>query len=114
MLLSRRQFLVGSAAGGTGLFLVSFVGGTRNVRAVPIPGAALKHPHVPPPLAPPAGLAAGAPDPAPGRPADRLLRDLDAAAGAADPAIRPAPHDGLGPRRGAAGGGAGGARRSRT
>ena len=41
MLLSRRQFLVGSAAAGTGLFLVSFAGGTRIVRAVPIPGASL-------------------------------------------------------------------------
>jgi spore coat protein A len=41
MLLSRRQFLVGSAATGTGLFLVSFAGGTRIVRAVPIPGASL-------------------------------------------------------------------------
>ena len=41
MPLSRRQFLVGSAAAGTGLFLVSFAGGTRIVRAVPIPGASL-------------------------------------------------------------------------
>jgi spore coat protein A len=41
MLLSRRQFLVGSAAAGTGLFLVSFAGGTRIVRAVPIAGASL-------------------------------------------------------------------------
>jgi spore coat protein A len=41
MLLSRRQFLVGSAAAGTGLFLVSFAGGTRIVRAVAIAGASL-------------------------------------------------------------------------
>jgi FtsP/CotA-like multicopper oxidase with cupredoxin domain len=41
MLLSRRQFLVGSAAAGTGLFLVSFADGTRIVRAVPIPGGSL-------------------------------------------------------------------------
>ena len=41
MPLSRRQFLVGSAAAGTGLFLVSFAGGTRIVRAVPIAGASL-------------------------------------------------------------------------
>ena len=41
MPLSRRQFLVGSAAAGTGLFLVSFAGGTRIVRAVPNPGASL-------------------------------------------------------------------------
>ncbi len=41
MPLSRRQFLVGSAAAGTGLFLVSFAGGTRIVRAVPITGASL-------------------------------------------------------------------------
>jgi spore coat protein A len=40
-MLSRRQFLAGSAAAGTGLFLVSFAGGTRVVRAVPIPGATL-------------------------------------------------------------------------
>jgi FtsP/CotA-like multicopper oxidase with cupredoxin domain len=43
MPLSRRQFLVGSVAAGTGLFLVSFAGGTRIVRAVPIAGASL-HP----------------------------------------------------------------------
>jgi spore coat protein A, manganese oxidase len=41
MPLSRRQFLIGSAAAGTGLFLVSFVGGTRIVRAAPIPGGSL-------------------------------------------------------------------------
>ena len=41
MPLSRRQFLIGSAAAGTGLFLVSFAGGTRIVRAVSIPGASL-------------------------------------------------------------------------
>lgn len=41
MPLSRRQFLVGSAAMGTGLFLVSFAGGTRIARAVPITGASL-------------------------------------------------------------------------
>ena len=41
MPLSRRQFLVGSAAAGTGLFLVSFAGGARIVRAVAIPGASL-------------------------------------------------------------------------
>ena len=41
MLLSRRRFLVGSAAAGAGLFLVSFAGGTRVVRAVPISGASL-------------------------------------------------------------------------
>ena len=40
-MLSRRQFLVGSAAAGTGLFLVSFAGGTRIVRAVPILNASL-------------------------------------------------------------------------
>ena len=41
MPLSRRQFLVGSAAAGTSLFLVSFAGGTRIVRAVPIANASL-------------------------------------------------------------------------
>ncbi len=41
MVLSRRQFLVGSAAAGTGLFLVAFAGGTRIVRAVPIAGPSL-------------------------------------------------------------------------
>jgi spore coat protein A, manganese oxidase len=41
MLLSRRQFLVGSTAAGAGLFLVSFAGGTRVVRAIPISGASL-------------------------------------------------------------------------
>jgi len=41
MPLSRRQFLVGSVAAGTGLFLVSFAGGTRIVRAVPIAGSSL-------------------------------------------------------------------------
>jgi spore coat protein A len=35
-ILSRRQFLAGSAAAGAGLFLVSFAGGTRIVRAVSI------------------------------------------------------------------------------
>jgi spore coat protein A len=47
MLLSRRQFLVGSAAAGTGLFLVSFAGGTRIVRAVPIVGASLDPEDIP-------------------------------------------------------------------
>jgi FtsP/CotA-like multicopper oxidase with cupredoxin domain len=41
MPLSRRQFLIGSAAAGTGLFLVSLAGGTRIVRAVPIPDTSL-------------------------------------------------------------------------
>jgi spore coat protein A len=41
MPLSRRQFLIGSAAAGTGLFLVSFAGGAHNVRAVPIAGGSL-------------------------------------------------------------------------
>jgi FtsP/CotA-like multicopper oxidase with cupredoxin domain len=41
MPISRRQFLIGSAAAGTGLFLVSFAGGTRIVRAVPIPDTSL-------------------------------------------------------------------------
>ena len=41
MPLSRRQFLIGSAAAGTSLFLVSFAGGTRMVRAVPISNALL-------------------------------------------------------------------------
>ena len=41
MPLSRRQFLIGSAAAGTSLFLVSFAGGTRIVRAVPISNALL-------------------------------------------------------------------------
>src|SRR5688572_23554492 len=46
MRLSRRQFLVGSAAVGSGLFLVSFAGGTRIVRAVPIVGASLDPSHI--------------------------------------------------------------------
>jgi spore coat protein A, manganese oxidase len=64
MPLSRRQFLVGSAAAGTGLFLVSFAGGTRIVRAVPIPGATLAPAAIPkylsplliPPVMPRAGV----------------------------------------------------------
>ena len=42
MPLSRRQFLIGSAAAGTSLFLVSFAGGTRIVRAVPISNGPLE------------------------------------------------------------------------
>ena len=103
MLLSRRQFLVGSAAAGTGLFLVSFAGGTRIVRAVPIAGASLDPEditkYVTPLLIPPVMPRAGT-IPQRGRQADRLLRDLDAAALAADPADRPAADDGLGLRRG--------------
>ena len=41
MRLSRRQFLFGSAAAGAGLFLVSYSGGVRVVRAVAIPGGTL-------------------------------------------------------------------------
>jgi FtsP/CotA-like multicopper oxidase with cupredoxin domain len=52
MSLSRRQFLIGSAAAGTGLFLVSFAGGTRIVRAVPIPGATLVPAAIPKYLSP--------------------------------------------------------------
>jgi spore coat protein A len=41
MPLSRRRFLVGSAAAGTGLFLSSMVGGQRVVRAVSMPAWAM-------------------------------------------------------------------------
>jgi len=66
MPLSRRRFLLGSAAAGTGLFLVSFTGGTRIVRAVPIPGASLAPMDIPkyltplliPPVMPRAGVIA--------------------------------------------------------
>jgi FtsP/CotA-like multicopper oxidase with cupredoxin domain len=41
MRLSRRNFLIGSAATGAGLFLVSFTGGKWTVRAVETPGPSL-------------------------------------------------------------------------
>ena len=41
MTLSRRKFLAGSAATGASLFFVSHLGGTRIVRAAPIPGGNL-------------------------------------------------------------------------
>jgi FtsP/CotA-like multicopper oxidase with cupredoxin domain len=41
MRLSRRNFLIGSAATGAGLFLVSFAGGSWRVRAVQIEGPSL-------------------------------------------------------------------------
>jgi spore coat protein A len=61
--LSRRRFLVGSAAAGASLFLVSHVGGTRIVRAAPIPGGTLPPGDIPkyqtPMLIPPAMPRAG-------------------------------------------------------
>ena len=74
MPLSRRQFLVGSAAAGTSLFLVSFAGGTRIVRAVPISDASL-HPgdigkFVTPLLIPPVMPRAGVLPVKGGKPAD--------------------------------------------
>jgi spore coat protein A len=61
--LSRRQFIFGSAAAGAGLFFVSFAGGVRLVRAVPIPGGTLDPLSIPkyqtplliPPVMPKAG-----------------------------------------------------------
>jgi FtsP/CotA-like multicopper oxidase with cupredoxin domain len=62
MPLSRRQFLVGSAAAGTSLFLYQFVGGVKVVRAV-VPGPTLDPYGVPkfatPLLIPPAMPRAG-------------------------------------------------------
>ena len=74
MPLSRRQFLIGSAAAGTGLFLVSFAGGTRIVRAVPISNALLDPGDIgkfmSPLLIPPVMPRAGVINPKGGKPID--------------------------------------------
>ena len=61
--LSRRRFLVGSAAAGTSLYLISHVGGVRLVRAAPVPGGTLPPGDIPkyqtPMLIPPAMPRAG-------------------------------------------------------
>jgi spore coat protein A, manganese oxidase len=64
MRLSRRQFLIGSAATGAGLFLVSYTGGSWKVRAVDVKGPSLEAVDVPkfaaplliPPVMPRAGI----------------------------------------------------------
>ena len=103
MLLSRRQFLVGSAAAGTGLFLVSFAGGTRIVRAVPIPGASLDPEDITkfatPLLIPPVMPRAGTIPQRGGKPIDYYEISMRQLSQQILP-VRPAANDGLGLRRG--------------
>ena len=105
MSLTRRQFLIGSAAAGTGLFLVSFAGGTRIVRAVPIPGASLDPGDIgkfmSPLLIPPVMPRAGVIKPKGGKPIDYYEISMRQFAQQILPAGLPATH-GLGVRRGRA------------
>ena len=99
---TRRQFLQIGSAAGAGLFLY-YRNGLPRVFAAAIPGGTLDPTSVPkystplliPPVMPRAGTIK-----LKGRQDRRLLRDLDEAVHAADPAGRPAGDDRLGLRRG--------------
>ena len=100
--LSRRTFIKAAGGTGSGFVLYAYLpGGTKQALAQ-IPGGTLDPAIVPKyvtPLLIPPVMPRAATITMPGRQAGGLLRDLDAAVRAADPACGSARHDGVGVRR---------------